>query len=433
MKFLLVLSYTLLGIALFWSNGRYETPALLLTLGSFGVLIAAAVFFVRKKDWHWSSSEHLLPAALLVLMGIQFLKPPLMYAAQWYRVSFQIALGVSIACVAAGMIDAVSPVIRKWALVLAAALGALCYLLIPIASPEPFIDVWYFSQEAVEHVLEGFPPYSTPVTDIYGNHETFGTPGGYLYLPANLYAETLSYIATGDVRFLFVLSILIGSLLLYCIARRTGDGVDAPWIALLFLYHPRGMFVVEQSWIEPFVLLMFFLFVWLRTRSAPPSAASAVYGFFLSLKQTLLFFPFHFLMIERRPKQLLLATVIAALTVVPFLITDPQGLWENGVWFALSLPYRTDSLSVTSYLALHYGLQPSLWLNLGWGALLSVATFVLFRRHGLTGYLFAVSITMFGIFLFGKHAFCNYYYFVSGLLMALLAAGINRDVSTCNA
>jgi hypothetical protein len=38
------------------------------------------------------------------------------------------------------------------------------------------------------------------------------------------------------------------------------------------------------------------------------------------------------------------------------------------------------------------------------------------------GYLFAVTLTTFSIFLFGSQAFCNYYYLVSVLCVFLFAA-----------
>ena len=58
------------------------------------------------------------------------------------------------------------------------------------------------------------------------------------------------------------------------------------------------------------------------------------------------------------------------------------------------------------------------------GAVIAAALLPPLRKMPpLRGYLFAVTITMFVIFVFGSQAFCNYYYFVSGLLLFLLAIG----------
>jgi hypothetical protein len=165
----------------------------------------------------------------------------------------------------------------------------------------------------------------------------------------------------------------------------------------------------------------------LRERGKP-TAASVAYGYMLFLKQYMLFAFFQWFIIERNWKRILTGLAVGFLTLLPFVIWDWRGLLENGILFNVVVPFRDDSLTLFSFLARTWGLRPPMGWTILVGAVLTVLTFIP-QRHmqPLRGYLFAVTLTTFGMFLFGTTGFCNWYYLVAGQLIFLLALGGRRD------
>ena len=207
--------------------------------------------------------------------------------------------------------------------------------------------------------------------------------------------------ATGDVRYGYVVAEAGVAAVLWWLARRRWQRPVAELLPLLFLYHPRGLFVLEQTWTEPLILLFFALFL-LQYERGKRAWAAAAYGCMLSLKLYLLYFVFHWLLVERNWRRLLLGSAIATITVLPFLLLD----WRSflaGVLYVVKGPFRLDSLTIFGYLAPVLGLYPPKIWTVGVGAVVAAALLPLLKKMPpLRGYLFAVTITMFAMFLFGS-------------------------------
>ncbi|MGE5359253.1 MAG: hypothetical protein ACM3NQ_09560, partial [Bacteroidales bacterium] len=290
------------------------------------------------------------------------------------------------------------------------------------ASPSPVVDVFVEFQESARHLLAGLNPYTTPVSDIYGGTRDYGYHLlGYAYLPANLLLQTAGYALAGDFRYACIAAEAVVAYALYRMAR-PGPGRLAPMlVVLLFLFHPRGLLVIEQGWTEPFVAGAFGLFLWWRDARPGSSWPAAAYGYMLSLKQYLVYFVLHLFMLERRPKAWCIAAATAVLTLVPFVVWDPASLYTYGVRFQLETPFREDGLTVVALLYRWSGFTAGKWLAALVGLLVAAYTYNRFSRDALRGYVLAVAITTFSIFLAGSQAFCNYYYLVSVLLLFVFA------------
>jgi hypothetical protein len=141
----------------------------------------------------------------------------------------------------------------------------------------------------------------------------------------------------------------------------------------------------------------------------------------LSLKQYLVYFVLHLFMIERRGKALAVAAATGFLTIVPFLVWDPVSFYTYGVRFQLATTFRPDGLTIVSLFHRLFGLTAGKWLAALVGLGVALYTYRRFLPLGLLGYLLAVTLTTFSIFLFGSQAFCNYYYLVSVLCLFVLA------------
>jgi hypothetical protein len=88
--------------------------------------------------------------------------------------------------------------------------------------------------------------------------------------------------------------------------------------------------------------------------------------------------------------------------------------------FQIKSPFRVDGLTVPALLYRAFGITVNKWPAAIVGLVTSLVTFKLFARDGMRGFFFAASLTTLLLFLSSDQAFCNYYYFLSGLLCFLI-------------
>ena len=419
-------------------NGRYTHLAIFLLLSAFAGLVVLASETLRQAGsragqnpvssvcdeagsgpWDW---KRVLAVALLLFLGLGLATPPGEHLrGPYYRVVLALVSLVLGGGVWAAFLRRTSrPSTRRTVFVAAVVAGFGLRLGMLWASPAPVIDVFVEFQESAQHLLAGLNPYTVPVSDVYRGTRDYGYRLlGYAYLPANLYLQTVAYALAGDFRYACIAAEAIVAFALYRVA---GPGRRLAMLAvLLFLFHPRGLFVIEQGWTEPFIAGAFALFLWLRARRPESLGAAAAYGYMLSLKQYLVYFVLHLFMVERRAKALAVAAVTAVVTCVPFLIWDPSSFLTYAVKFQLETPFRPDGLTIVSLFYRLFGFTAGKWLAGLVGLAVALYTYRRFLPLGLLGYQFAVTLTTFSIFLFGSQAFCNYYYLVSVLCLFLFA------------
>lgn len=421
---LFLCAYVLIAWGVTVQDGRYTPLALTLILSALACVAAgAAIVRWRPQDrWKWTPGRVFCCLALLALLWIGQTVRPAIYGQQpWYDTAFFGAtcalMMLAIPCYLLGLAP---QRLRRGAWIAGVAAAVMLRLLVPTVSPAPIIDVFTTGQESAQHLLEGKNPYTTPVSDPYDGQEYYGyTIVGYMYPPSTLLLQTIGFLV-GDIRYASVLGELAVLAALWWLLRRA----DAPFrelLTLCFLWHPRGLFVIEQAWTEPLILLGFsaFLVLWTQGRR---TAAAAVYGFVLSIKQSLVFLFFHWFLLEYRPRRIALGLLIGALTALPFLLWGPRALWEGGFLFQLRTGFRDTALTVFAPLHEAYGIVPPKWWSgvIGLGA--TGLTALAFRRLAQPlGYLLAISCTMFAVFALGAQAFCNYYYLVGVFLLFCVA------------
>jgi len=299
------------------------------------------------------------------------------------------------------------------------ALGCLLdvSLLVPLASPNPAIDVFVASREAIEFALSGKPVYSGGYAEIYGGK--YGYEPGFNYWPMVLYYLMPFHVLVGDLRWGLVAAHVLSFAMLY----RWGDRK----VALLWLALPVGPFVLEQAWNEPLIVLLTYLFFLFWTMGREKSAAVAL-GALLATKQYLLpFAALTFLWMYRaegREKTLrafALSAVTFAVLLLPFLLREPAAFYHTTIAKVLDFPYREDSLNFTTF-----------FVRQGWtvgqgirraiiAGVFYLAAFRIYRRPDATTWALGSAFFYLTVFSFGNHAFCNYYYWVLGLLVLPLA------------
>ena len=308
------------------------------------------------------------------------------------------------------------------------------YLLTPIASPTPGIDVYYFQLQAAQALLTGWNPYEFTFVNIYGTGtELYPTGAALSYpYPPMSFAFALVGHLLGDVRWSLIACHFAAAGLLCATARQRGLPIsDAIVFGGLFLYLPYGPFVSEQAWTDPTVALSLGLMSLFLARRQPTAALWAA-GLAIACKQTMvLLLPLLWALWQRlRRAHLLPLFTIAAVSYGAFLLWNAGALWNDVVTFHLLTPFRVRALTYSAYV--NYLTDSPLPTWLGLVALVGGVTVAVIglRPHSaaatpcdgarvwrfFAGLCFAYLLTA----LFSKHAFMNYYYVVYFALVAAL-------------
>ncbi len=302
-------------------------------------------------------------------------------------------------------------------------------------SPRPFIDVWHFEQRAADLLLHGHNPYAAEYPNIYGHARWFGAEflnaagnvQSHTYPPASV-LMTLPGFLVGDVRYSSVASVAGAAALLVATLRRLGarPGHFGELGAVALMFHARSLFLVEQSWTEPFIALAGCATVYGIVSTRRRVLQVALAGF-LSLKQYGLFWLPSLLASRRvRFRDLVWACAISAAVVVPFLVWDTRALWQGVVAYQFRLAFRKDGLTVPALVLARTG--KLIWPLSGFVIAGATALVIAWRDWRERAPIPVERIAIGGgavylaFFLFHKQAFFNYYWF-AGVFAAMAMVG----------
>jgi hypothetical protein len=387
------------------------------------VLVAALV-------WQLSALVHTLPARpFLLVTGWQ---PTLLTAAVGVTAAallVAVARGVLLRAVGVAGVLAIHLALGIWTIGLQPA-------------PAPPIDVFIFQRDGVAALLAGVNPYSITFPNPYLNGVYYG-PGmvangrlvfGFVYPPLSVFLSTAGEWAGGDVRYAQLGAMTLAGL---CMATARGGRVGG-LAAALYLFTPRNLFVLEQSWTEPFVVLFLAVTVWCAARH--PRSAPYALGLFLAVKQyAVLALPLA-LLLARPPMSLrgmrsvvVRAVGTAAVVTLPLALLDVPGFVRAVVTLQFAQPFRPEALS---YLGLLAGPvvpgaplpPPPFGAGVAFAVAAAVGGLALWRAARTpAGFALGVSALFLAFFVLNKQAFANYYFFVIGALCVAVAAADPAD------
>ena len=403
------------------------SAALILTLA---VVIAPRTLHVGRR------SETLVIAGLVVALAFQFWqllqRTPGIYLTDSHdRALEPFRHGILLVAVLSGALAGID----RWqwrvsvmGLVLAVHFALGVWLI--QASPKPFIDTFVFQRDAVDALLSFRNPYRLQYPNIYPDESNYG-PGlfvnnrsrfGYPYPPLCLLFATVGKLVGGDFRYSQLIAMTLSGGLIAALGKLHRIPMLA---ATLFLFTPRGFFVLEQSWTEPYLVCLFAAVVLSARRAS--KATPWVTGLLLVAKQHAVFLlPLLWLLpkaagVRNRRPFFAKAAAIGAVVTLPWFLIRPMPFIRSVALFQFRQPFRPDALS---YMALG-----SL---LGWGLVPQYSVFIaalagiglaLWRSPRTTaGFCGAAALMYFGFFAIAKQAFANYYYFEIGLLCCAIAA-----------
>jgi hypothetical protein len=423
----LAISILLLGLTLQVSDGHFSAPGI---IGLVLTCTAIALALLLPSGEDEAALRRVLGIALLLQFGALLARPAGVYFQGGPALLAVVPVAVGLMALLVGTVVAGAPLAERATLPLLFSLFALCCVATLLASPAPLIDVFVFQKTSAQALLRGLNPYTLEFPNIYGHTDFFG-PGvadaqwlhfGFVYPPLSLYFSTLAQLLAGDVRAAQALALLLTALLL------TGArGSQATLAALLFLSTPRIFFVLEQSWTEPFAVLL--LAACVVAARARPRLLPLTFGLLLAVKQyTFVLVPLVPLLLGRpfswpRTLGFLLKSLVVALAVtLPLALWNPAAFVRSALWLQTVQPFRPDTLG---FLALwtEAGHPPPPVLPFFLAATLLATLFAL-RRFPATpaGFAAASALVLLAFFAFNKQAFCNSYFFVLGALSCALAA-----------
>ncbi|OGY47411.1 MAG: hypothetical protein A3J65_00060 [Candidatus Buchananbacteria bacterium RIFCSPHIGHO2_02_FULL_45_11b] len=306
-------------------------------------------------------------------------------------------------------------------------------LLIIFYSPAPNIDVFYLLQGGADSIWQGQNPYTEVYYNVYSPAQCQAFYGeqdcandNYTYLPAAIIISAVFKLFFGDVRFSYIFAIFGCAFIVYFLLKNkhAGQKIISELGALLVLYLPLGLFVLEQSWTDQFLAFYLYLFVYLFLAGLS-QPAFAVFGIFLASKQTAFaFVPFLLAVRGIKFKPWLIALAVFGLIVLPFVFWQPADFYYDIVIDQLKFKEGLHSLSVNNLSRIVFQAGINQWLLFSAAGLLLV---VLRRgKKDLAGFLHASILFLLGLF-FLRRGFVNYYNFIS-LAMILLIVLSLRDL-----
>ena len=416
-----------LGYAIHAKNGNFSVESLLwLTVALASAVMAA---------WNGIHRRIELAAAmgLLRVLGIGLIFQIILLLTANPGTGLWVPLGpfCSLTWLAAGVVGLGFWRIpaARWALPLLLATHFFMGAWVIRHTPRPLIDVHVVQQAGCEELAHGHNPYAVRPVDIYGPDTHFYAPGtvkdGHLtvgcpYPPLSILLTLPSYMLTGDFRYAQLIAVTLAAALM-ALARGGRIGFAA---AALYLLTPRGFFVLEQGWTEPFVVLMLAGTVFCACRF--PRWTPLMLGLLLASKQYIFIaFPAALLLAPRPWLSMRFWRFWIVAAAVALAVTLPMALWDvhefaNSVLNIRDI-FRVDSLSYLSAVALVTGWEPGGWVK--YVALVPVIGLVLFKApHTPSGFAASAGLLFLVLFAFAPHSAANYFFGCIGAMCCAVAA-----------
>lgn len=299
------------------------------------------------------------------------------------------------------------------------------------ASPDPFIDVFSWTNHALQALSRGENPFVVWMPNLY-RHTLWYAPNmadenwvrtGFPYPPLSLMLSGIGWLF-GDMRWANLgLMALAGAALLW------GRGKYGVLAAALLLSTPRVLFVLEQAWTDAYIIGLLAVVAFAAVRA--PRYTAIAFGVLVSAKQYMVFLmPLGLLLIpppwDRKKVLRFLAEAIAAALVInlPWLLWNPKALIASTT--VSGHPFRADSLSFMANTAVDG--KPTWPLYIQLVLLVPAYALIVWRSaRGAAGFALSCALVLGVFFSFSKHAFCNHHFLVLGCAAVALGFSVLQD------
>jgi hypothetical protein len=316
--------------------------------------------------------------------------------------------------------------VLRWGVAIAVVLTVILGADLIRSTPEPDIDVWRLHKTAADRLTSGESPYGgLAVKDDSPIAAEGQVIDGYPYPPVTLIAYSLGSWA-GDPRWASLMAWLVVLFALASMVSRQSSRITGMALFAFVAMQPGWPFVLEFSWTEPVTLAL--LAVALSTWKRLPITSSIFFGLAVASKQymAIALILLIFGKVDRKVTRVTISAGVALLTILPFFLADPAGMWSSLVAFFLEAPPRPDSSNLVGLLAtsgVSWDPHPVITGLVPTGAAVALAR----TMPGSPSYL---ALSLAGVlavmFFLGSQAFGNYWLLVA-IILALGLAG-RRDL-----
>lgn len=431
-------AYVALGIILAITSGMWDGEPVLVVLGlSYAAFIACCVLRpqpARRELPH--RAEGALALVLACCVVVLCVDPGLLHARDnvWKHCIMPVT-----ACLAAASLMLAWASWRsrssRWFLPVAG-LGFACLIALRLlaigASPDPWIDVFPINNQACDLIVAGENPYCGQYEDVY--HGRYDYRPAFFYWPATLYFNVPFRQLLGDVRYGLVAADVLAAICLLLAARGTALTLRASTLVpLVWLAFPASLLVIEQAWIDPLLVLGAAATLvtlqrrrwWLCGIALGWTAATKQYAGLVGL-MSLAWLAGRDFRATWRAGAAALATFAALMT--PMIWWNPQAFYQSTIATYLDAVTRQDGLGIAALCLQHdIDVPRAVWSGIEIATIVSLCGCCALSRgriDDLRRWAVNLAAVFWTCFLFGKFAFCNYYYFVAVLLLICFIASL---------
>lgn len=311
--------------------------------------------------------------------------------------------------------------IKKYKFVYMIVLAFLMRIAIVLYSPDPRIDVFDVTNQQVDYLLAGQNPYAAEYSSPWLKWHS--NPG---YLPSIIFMNIPGRLFFGDVRIGYIAAQAITTLLLYLILKRKkiSDKTIPELVVLLFIYIPMSLYVLRQAWVEQLLILLLFLFCFLYIKNKISYLAWSALGAIISFKQNnfpFLVFSLH--IFKPNWKKISAAMAIPILTIIPFVLWDYKSFINATFINLINFKMTLHSISINTLIRRQYDHDIPFYISFGILILLIVFLISLKKKGDILYFVYFATTTLLASFML-IYGFSNYYYFINGSLVLLVALNL---------
>lgn len=299
-----------------------------------------------------------------------------------------------------------------------------------LSSPNPQIDVFDILKNGPKALLQGQNPYSQTYNKIYTD-----APVSYFAYPPGILFSVFPFTAfLGDPRYLFILAEILSAIIIYSVLKKANGDKLAEIIPLIFLFNLRWSLVLEQSWIDTLAVFVFAAILFIQTQKQLQRLTLPLTVFLITIKQSFIILPF--LVIKSfglRIREILVSLALISTIVFPFFLWGPNDFIKRTITdyfaaFSQRIPLSHRSLSFNSlwFEQTKTDLPNPLLIIV---SLLFSTTVFLKQKKGGGQFILASTLLYFGIFMFSKMAFLNFYYFIAQMLLLTIVALLSESTT----
>jgi len=424
----LIFLYLLLVISYFPTKGFFSYQGIFL-LGLVFIILFS--FFTKYKVNMLKKTNPDVIYYLLVFLLFLFLGFELFFDQGIYvknatfvlvqKTNFFIAFLIALFYLKSPIFDKNS-FINKYKFYLLLLIAFVNRLLMLVSSPEPAIDVFYILKEAPNYLMKLQNPYMAIFTQVYPGF----TSNYYAYWPGSFLIASPFSLIFSDPRYLFIVADLITAFLFIKISPKFGS-----LLALIFLYQPFSLFILEQSWLNPINFLLISALVYSLLNKKQPRFQGVILGLMFSIQFHLGLILFPLLKLTRNLKVIKYFILTSLVLIFPFFLWSPNDFIYDTIvtWIKRPSIVPIPFLNSLNLNALYVRLTASeITPSIRAFAILATYLFILIKqKRTIFSFLLALVLTYFSLNLLGTQAFLNYYYFVGSLMILAMAVLVNNN------